>query len=188
MRRRYAKNLFSMLFDYEELPVKINMNKKLFEHAFADDDHTKTYTIQEALDFFWGRNLVNKGELAEQAISKTAKIDQNLRNTKGSDLTDGSEIKYSEVFYDRNSTYATIGGIKNKTGTIRAWVYEPVTNKNYYFLIPYSTYSEYFANGKKTTMKIWFDQDGHPRNPTNNSYQDLWDHMVTEKEFMEFKQ
>ena len=164
------------------------MNHKLFEHAFADDDHTKSYSIKEALDFFWGRNLVNKGELAEQAISKTAKIDQNLPNTKGSDLTDGSEIKYSEVFYDKRSTYATIGGIKNKTGTIRAWVYEPRSKQNYYFLIPYSTYCEYFADGKKTTMKIWFSRDGSPRNPENNSYKNLWDHMVDEQKFMEFKQ
>lgn len=164
------------------------MNIKLFEHAFAEDDHTKTYTIQEALNFFWGRNLVNKGELAEQAISKTANIAQNLPNTKGSDLADGSEIKYSEVFYDKQSTYATISGFKNKTGTIRAWVYESVTKKNYYFLIPHSTYSKYFEDGRKTTMKVWFNRNGTPRNPINNYYQNLWDHMVDEKEFMDFKQ
>lgn len=164
------------------------MNQKLFKHAFSGDDHIRTYTIKEALDFFWGRNLIDKGELAEQAISKTSKINQNPRNAKGSDLADGSEIKYAEVFYDRNSTYATIGGIKNKTGTIRAWVYEPVTKKNYYFLIPYITYSQYFTNGKKTTMKIWFDRNGDPRHPKNNYYKNLWDHKVTEKKFMKFKQ
>lgn len=187
MRRRYANNLFSMLFDYEELPVKINMNKKLFEHAFADDDQTKTYTLKEASDFFWGRNLINKGELAEQAISKALKIKQNAPNTMGSDLIDGSEIKYAEVFYDKKSTYATISNIKNKTGTIRGWVYEPVTEKNYYFIIPYSVYSRYFEGGKKSTMKVWFDKNGNPRRPTNNINADLWDYKVTEKKFMKFK-
>ena len=163
------------------------MNKKLFEHAFSGDDHEETYTLAEALDFFWGRNLINKGELAEQAISKASSVKQNARNTKGSDLIDGSEIKYSEVFYDKHTTYATIGGIKNKTGTIRAWVYEPATRKNYYFLIPYEVYSKYFENGKKGTMKIWFDKTGKPKNPKNAIYENLWDYKVPEKKFLKFK-
>lgn len=188
IRNRFAKNQFLLLFDYEEPVKQSTMNKKLFEHAFADDDHTKVYTLQECAEFFWGRGLIDKGELAEQAISKTIKIDQNAPNTMGSDLTDGSEIKYSEVYYDRTTTYATIGGIKNKTGTIRAWVYEQNTKVNYYFIIPYSVYSQYFEAGKKSTMKIWFDSKGNPRRPIHNSNADLWDYSVTEKEFMEFKQ
>lgn len=164
------------------------MNNKLFEHAFADDDHNKSYSLREAMDFFWGRNLINKGELTEQAIAKSSKISQNIRNTKGSDLKDGSEIKYAEVFYDKRSTYATIGGFKNKTGMIRAWVYEPITKENYFFLIPYRAYSQYFSSGKKTTMKVWFDKKGKPRDPSNNQYENLWDYEVTEKQFMNFKQ
>jgi hypothetical protein len=64
------------------------MNKTLFEHAFVDEDHTKTYSLKEAAEFFWGRGLINKGELAEQAISKTINVEQNAPNTKGSDLKD----------------------------------------------------------------------------------------------------
>jgi hypothetical protein len=190
IRNRFAKNQFSLLFDYDEPAEEvITMNEKLFEHAFADNDHKKTYTIKEAMDFFWDRGLIDKGELAEQAIAKTIKIDQNAPNTMGSDLVDGSEIKYSEVYYDRTTTYATIGGIKNKTGTIRAWVYEQKNTKiNYYFIIPYNVYSQYFEDGKKSTMKIWFDSSGNPRRPMNHSNADLWDHSVSEKDFMEFKQ
>jgi hypothetical protein len=178
-----------MLFDYEETLVENNMNKKLFEHAFVDDDHKKTYTLQEASDFFWARNLIDKGELAEQAISKIIKVQQNAPNTMGSDFIDGSESKYSEVYYDKRTTYATIGNIKNKTGAIRAWVYEQkYTKENYYFIIPHSVYAPYFQDGKKSTMKIWFDKNGNPRRPTNNINADLWDCQVTEKEFREFKQ
>jgi hypothetical protein len=159
------------------------MNKTLFEHAFADEDLDKTYTLPEVAAFFWGRNLINKGELAEQAISKTLKIEQNAPNTMGSDLKDGSEVKYAEVFYDKRTAYATIGGIKNKTGNIRGWVYEPNTETNYYFIIPYQVYSKYFNKGKKSTMKIWFDQNGSPRRPQNNTNADLWDCQVTKDEF-----
>jgi len=164
------------------------MNKKLFEHAFAGEDHSKPYTLQEAAEFFWGRKLIDKGEFAEQAISKKANIEQNAPNTMGSDLVDGSEIKYSEVYYDKRTTYATISGIKNKTGTIRAWIYEQNTESNYYFLIPYKVYSTYFTNGKKSTMKIWFNKDGTPRRPKNHTNPDLWDYEVTEKKFMKFKE
>ena len=106
----------------------------------------------------------------------------------GSDLLDGSEIKYATVYRNRGSTYATIGGIKNKTGTIRGWVYEEITKKNYYFLIPNSVYSQYYENGKKSTMKLYFDTNGRPRNPTLNTNPNLWECKVTKRKFFSFKQ
>jgi hypothetical protein len=164
------------------------MNKKLFDHAFAGEDHSKPYTLHEAAEFFWGRKLINKGEFAEQAISKTINVEQNAPNTMGSDLVDGSEIKYAEVYYDKRTVYATISGIKNKTGTIRGWVYEKCTESNYYFLIPHNVYSIYFESGKKSTMKIWFNRDGSPRRPKNHTNIDLWEYQVSEKKFMRFKE
>jgi len=164
------------------------MNTELFNKAFHTEDHTKAYSLQEAMNFFWNKNLINVGELAEQAISKSCGVKQNKPNAKGSDLLDGSEIKYATVFYDRRVVYATIGGFKNKTGTIRGWVYEPVTGKNYFFLIPHSTYNQYTMSGKKSTMKIWFDKHGLPRSPTKNTHTDLWVHETDKDTFFNFKE
>lgn len=164
------------------------MNQDLINYAFAGEDFSKPYTLAEAATFFHGRNILNLGELAEQAISKKIKIGQQTRNKEGSDLLDGTEIKYSIVQFYTSSTYATIGNVKNKTGTIRAWVYEERTKKNHYFLIPYSVYSQYFEGGKKSTMKVWFDSKGKPRTPKFNTNPNLWECRVTKQKFFSFKQ
>lgn len=162
------------------------MNQELVKHGFEDEDFSNPYTL-EFISRLFARNLINTGELAEQAIAKTSKIAQHPRNTMGSDFTDGSEAKYTTVYYNQNTGYATIGGTKNKTGTIRGWVYdEKKTKKNYYFLIPYEVYSLYFSS--KSTMKIFFSGAGKPRNPEKNTNPNLWECKVTKREFFRFKQ
>lgn len=160
------------------------MNTELVNHAFDGEDDKKQYSLVEAMQFFWNKGLINVGELAEQAISKACNVKQVKRNAQGCDLADGSEVKYATVFHDNTTSYATIGGFKNKTGTIRGWVYEVSTDKNYYFLIPHETYSQYF--GTKTTMKVWFNANGTPKNPTKGIYKNLWLHQTDKKTFMSF--
>jgi len=163
------------------------MNQDLIEYALAGEDFSKPYTLTEAAMFFHGRNLMHTGEVLEQAISKKTKIPQQSRNKMGCDFLDGSESKYTTVYYDKTSAYATIGNVKNKTGTIRGLVYdEKKTKKTYYFLIPYEVYSHYFDT--KSTMKIFFDKAGKPRIPEKNTNPNLWECKVTKRKFFAFKQ
>lgn len=166
------------------------MNQDLIEYALAGEDFSKPYFIHEIMSMFHGINIINTGEVLERAISNKTKLKQQSRNKQGSDFEDGSESKYTTVFYDKSSAYASIGGIKNKTGTIRALVYdEKKTKKTYYFLISYDVYSQYFKDGKKSTLKIFFDKEtGKPRTPVFNTNPNLWECKVTKQKFFSYKQ
>ena len=153
------------------------MNQQIFNMVFPTKQRTQLLTLTEAADIFWRMDLINKGELHELALVKKSKnnLKKHTKNKKGSDYTDNSDAKYTEVKY-YNSAYATLGGFKNKIGTLRVTVYDPKNNKNYFFLIPHKVYKPYAASSD--SLKIWFDKNGNPRSPKRlGSYRvDLWNY------------
>lgn len=164
------------------------MNTKLIELAFSRYYRKEFFTLEDAIEFLWERNLINVGELAEHAIVHNNKnLTQNSRNTKGSDFNDGSDSKYITVSHyitpaGYQSTYASVGGIKNKTGTLRICCYEPKTKETYFFLVPHKVYAPYTKGND--SLKIYFDKDGNPRNATRSDRRyNLWDYECSAREW-----
>jgi hypothetical protein len=156
------------------------MNSELVRLAFSNYYRKEYFTLEEAIEFLWGKNLIDVGEMAEQALVRTSKnLKQNSKGKKGSDFNDLTEHKYSTVRYESaNCGRAQITGIKNKVGDIRIMVYEPVKNKNWYFRIPYSAYK------KVDSLKVYFNLDGSPRDPIRiDSKINLWEYKCTQTEW-----
>lgn len=156
------------------------MNLELVNLRFSKKQLDVQMNLAEAIEFLWKDNLINVGEMAEQAAVKKSKtLKQNTRCKKGSDFTDLTEHKYSTVAYD--SKYcgrAQINGIANKVGDIRIMVFEPVQSKNWYFRVPNSVYN------KVASLKVYFNLDGTPRDPVrSDSKINLWNHKCTQKEW-----
>jgi|GEM_PF-5472875 len=154
------------------------MNQQLVNMAYPLSFRKELFSLQEAIQFLWQDGIINVGELAEKAIVRKSKkkLKQNKRGKKGSDFDDNSESKYVTVTYYGKSAYACIGGLQHKIGMLRVMVHEPKTNKNYFFRIPYKVYAPY--KNANDSIKIYFDQQGKPRNPTKENIRyNLWDHQ-----------
>jgi hypothetical protein len=163
------------------------MNRELVNMAFSWYHRTDYFTLQEAIDFLWQRDLINVGELAELALCKQGKLKKTSRNNKGFDFIDKSDSKYVTVTHYKDprgkiQSYACIGGIRNKVGTLRVMVNEPKTGINYFFKIPYEVYKNYTR--ADDSLKIYFDENGNPRDPRgSNSRCNLWDYECSRKEW-----
>jgi hypothetical protein len=137
------------------------MNNVLLETVFGSK-LKETCTYQEAFDLFNSMDLIAHGELAEKAISKKSGIQQCAKNQPYIDLVSGVQIKYAQTNYETQSYSGSLKAhisIKNHTETILAVVTETVTNKQYFFCFPYSSYMDYRGN----TFTIPFDLYGNPR-------------------------
>ena len=156
------------------------MNLELVKLRFSKKQLDAQMTLVEAIEFLWKDNLINVGEMAEQAaVRKSKTLKQNTRGKKGSDFTDLTEHKYSTVAYgSKNCGRAQINGIKNKVSDIRAMVFEPVRSKNWYFKIPFAVYKDV------ASLKVYFNLDGTPRDPVRcDSKINLWEYQCTQKEW-----
>jgi hypothetical protein len=164
------------------------MNQQLISMAFSNYYRKEVFTLEEALHFLGDRNLINVGELAEVAIQRKGKLKKNARNTKGSDFNDNSESKYVTVSHYKTkqgslASYASIAGLRNKIGTLRVMVYEPLTDVNYFFRIPHRVYAPY--TDVDDSLKIWFDSNGDPRVPTRSNIRyNLWDYECSQAEYV----
>jgi hypothetical protein len=156
------------------------MNYELAKLRFSKKQLNSQMTFIEAIEQLWNDNLINVGEMAEQALVRSSKsLKQNSRGRKGSDFDDLTEHKYSTVRY--GSKYcgrAQINGISNKVGDIRIMVFEPVQSKNWYFRVPPTVYK------KAASLKVYFNLDGSPRDPVRcDSKINLWEHQCSQKEW-----
>jgi hypothetical protein len=97
------------------------------------------------------------------------------------DLSDGSDAKYATVRKHSNSYGAIIGGIKNKTGLLRIQIYEPMTQKFYFFCIPHAEYK-----GLKREIEIPFTKTGDPKRglKQDTTFPNWWDYEVSSFEEM----
>ena len=157
------------------------MNQELVQLAFGKRALDQSMTLSQAIELLWQRNLIATGELAEQALVKRSRglLEQNTRNKKASDFSDGSEHKYATVAeHSPGVRRAQITGLKNKTGLIRIMFYDPLTQRNYYFKI-----NSHDLDGQ-VSPKVYFNSDGTPRTPTRiDKKLNLWDYECSVKDW-----
>ena len=166
------------------------MNFELVDLAFSEEQLNTQVTLEVAIGFLWKHDLINVGELAEMAIARVGEHIREGRNAVGCDFADGSDSKYVTVgsYYGSQAAwnkqyYATVGGLKNKTGILRVMAYEPMTQKNYFFKIPYEAYEWLSKQDSKRNIKIRFNEDGTPKRPRWPAY-DYWQHECTKDEWV----
>ena len=137
------------------------MENDLTLAIFGKTKLKETGTLAEHIKMLNELNLINIGEMAEIAISKSSKIDRCAPCNEGFDLVNGIEIKHGQthVRSARGNTLKAWISIKNKTGPIFAVVTESVTGKQYFFRFPKSYYTEFSANA----ISIPFEITGKPR-------------------------
>jgi hypothetical protein len=127
--------------------------------VFGDAKLNETMTFKDALSLLADLELLNVGELAEQAVSKKSGFDQAQRCQIGCDLINGWEIKHGQARARKTARRAFVAGFENKTGVIRVIITELLTGRLYFFKIPYRHY--YHSIG--SSMNFDFDLDGTPR-------------------------
>ena len=123
-------------------------------------DHT--CTLEQAITILEARNLINVGEVAEQAISIGSGIALCSKNTPEIDLVSGKQIKRGLTNPDtqwHSGSLKAFCSIKGHTSTILFVATERYTNKDYYFVFPHSAYK--YQNGN--TISIPFNLNGNPR-------------------------
>lgn len=115
-------------------------------------------TLENAINLLLSKNLINVGELAEQAISKKSGVAMCGKNTANIDLVSGVQIKYSTVKKPASSErYLAFISI-NTTAPILCVINNPVLNKQYFLHIPYRAFRHLSGN----CINISFGKDGHP--------------------------
>lgn len=137
------------------------MKNDLTLAVFGETKLNEVNTLAEHIQMLSKLNLINIGELAEIAISKTSKIDRCAPCNEGYDLVNGVEIKHGQTHPEsiQGNTLKAWISIKNKTGTIFAIVTETVTAKQYFFRFPTSYYKDFNANA----ICVPFEINGKPR-------------------------
>ncbi len=155
------------------------MNNELTQTVFGEQLFIK-FTLAEAIGLIHSKNLLNIGELAEKAISIKANVAQARACQEGYDVVNdhGSrlEIKHGQTHLNtrQNGMVAWLSK-KNKTAHMLAVITETVTNKQYYFAIPHSAYSQVEGNA----FDIIFDLDGSPiKIRPRSSYPSWWQYEV----------
>lgn len=159
----------------KRLPVTVvPPNNGKFEPKFLHELFDSLYgnIIKEAKDLFWDQ-IINeeaaRGTFWEKVLEKHMPFTKRhaKRNEQGSDFLDKTDAKFGGGSrYSADGTIqATIGGIENKTGTLRvclcAWGQH--SHKVYFMLIPYEEYSTW-----KSPAKITLRANSTPIGP-------LWD-------------
>jgi hypothetical protein len=157
------------------------MNQQLIKMLFDLKQRQQKMTFEQALDKLWSMDLIRTGEMAERALIRRNRsgLRKNSRNQKASDFSDNSEHKYVTVRYDTKTTgRANVTGLDNKKGLLRVMCYEPKTQTNYFFRVPYRVYKNVVS------PKIYFDGQGHPKTPTRKgSNFDMWRYKCTAEQW-----
>jgi len=117
-----------------------------------------TMSLESAINFLLSKNLINVGELAEQAISKQSGVAMCIKNTANIDLVSGVQIKYSTVKQPASSDYYRAYISINTTAPMLCVIYNPVLNEQYFLHIPYSAFRHLSGN----CISIYFGKDGNP--------------------------
>ena len=133
------------------------MNNVLTETLFGDMLLTRM-SLKKAFDFLLSKNLINVGELAEQAISKKSGIAMCSKNTSNIDLVSGTQIKYSTVKKPASSEYYLAYISINTTAPILCVINNPVIDQQYFLHIPYRA----FQHIRGSCISIVFGKDGCP--------------------------
>jgi hypothetical protein len=113
---------------------------------------------------------INSGEIATGAVWENA-LTEFMSHTKkcslnsmSMDFEDGTDCKFvmTSANIDQPTLTVSIGGVKNKTGTLRICICSRQDNyKLYFMLIPYSVYSKWPVN-TNSPLKLCFTKSGKP--------------------------
>lgn len=96
----------------------------------------------------------------ELAIANVADLD--VVSTNAYDISDGSDAKLSTCrFSSYGKRYGSqVANTRNKSGTLRVQVLEPITDRFYYFVIPQTAHG--LLTGS-SNIEIPFEMDGQPK-------------------------
>lgn len=142
------------------------MRNELTQTVFGDLLNKK-FTLADTLAMLDKMDLLQNGQLAELAISKTSGIAMCGKLTKNIDLVTGKQIKHARTHLrPTGSWYATIS--RNTTAPMLVVISETATGKHYYLNIPYNAHSHMAGN----TINISFGRNG----TSFNSH--WWKHKV----------
>lgn len=132
------------------------------------------------------RYAVRQGDLAmesvvENAIARVGKLER--IDLPGMDFNDGSDAKKSTVV--NQGTYKRLVrgagfSTKNKKGTLRVVVVDPMVSEVFYFKIPSEFYLNQKQKRRETALRILFDKDGGvPKNLNRHSTgKEIWSYRV----------
>lgn len=127
-------------------------------HTLFGSELSTMMSLENAINLLLAKNLINVGELAEQAISKKSGVAMCGKNTANIDLVSGVQIKYSTVTKPASSerylAYISI----NTTAPILCVINNPVLNEQYFLHIPYRA----FRHLSGSCITITFGKDGNP--------------------------
>ncbi len=124
---------------------------------------------------------INSGEIAMGAIWENVLTEfmpfteQSRLNCIAQDWEDGTDAKFvmTSINDDIKGLNTSLGGIKNKTGTLRVCICSRQDNYRLYFmLIPYSVYSKWPTN-TQSPLKLAFDKQGKPKGSKWQEYSGL---------------
>lgn len=133
------------------------MNNALTQTIFGNKLHTHM-SLLDAISLLGSKNLINVGELAEQAISKKSGVAMCSKNTANIDLVSGVQIKYATVKMSASSDYYRAYISINTTAPILCVINNPVINEQYFLHIPYRAFRHLSGN----CINISFGTDGQP--------------------------
>lgn len=138
------------------------MNTNTLTKAIFKNRLNAQMSLSDAFDLLNSLNLINIGELAEQAISLTSGVELCSKNTPDVDLVTGKQIKHARVCKSSSSDYYKAYITINTHSDILCVVTNPVTNDQYYLYIPYHAFKHYSAN----TISISFGKNGDDPRPS----------------------
>lgn len=113
---------------------------------------------------------INSGEIAmgavwENALSMFMPFTKKCSlNSMAMDWEDGTDGKFAMTSISTHfpQDYVSVGGCKNKTGTLRVCICSRHDNyKLYFMLIPHSIYSNWATNSQ-SPLKLSFTKEGKP--------------------------
>ena len=133
------------------------MNNALTQTIFGNELHAHM-SLLDAISLLGSKNLINVGELAEQAISKKSGVAMCSKNTANIDLVSGVQIKYATVKMSASSDYYRAYISINTTAPILCVINNPVINEQYFLHIPYRAFRHLSGN----CISISFGTDGQP--------------------------
>jgi hypothetical protein len=135
------------------------------------DKHDKELMLQHI-----NSSEIAMGSIWENALSMFMPFTQKCSlNNMAMDWEDGTDGKFvmTSVNNDIKQLKVSLGGINNKTGTLRVCICSRQDNYRLYFmLIPYSVYSNWPTN-TQSPLKLVFDKAGKPKGSKWKEYEGL---------------
>lgn len=126
----------------------------------------------KSLDILLEMGLIQVSTAVEMAIANLGDLD--VVSADAYDMSDGTEIKCSTArWHGRGFAHygANVSNTKNKTGALRVQVYEPMTEKFFYFFIPRSAHS---MIKNSSNIEIPFLHSGKPNRGYQPRYLPNW--------------